>query len=61
MTTAIGMYYMSQQIGIAVGVTIMSTLFNGQFEKTLQNLLADIPGFEKVSSKNKKLVRQTGH
>jgi len=61
MTTAIGMYYMSQQIGIAVGITIMSTLFNGQFEKTLQNLLADIPGFEKVSSKNKRLVRQTGH
>ncbi|KFY87549.1 hypothetical protein V498_07123, partial [Pseudogymnoascus sp. VKM F-4517 (FW-2822)] len=47
MTTAIGIYYMSQQIGIAVGITIMSTLLNGQFEKTLQYLLVDIPGFEK--------------
>ena len=52
---------MSQQIGIAVGITIMSTLLNGQFEKTLQKLLADIPGFEKVSSKKKRLVRQTSH
>lgn len=60
MTTAIGIYYMSQQIGIAVGITIMSTLLNGQFEKTLQNLLVDIPGFEKVSS-NKRLMRQACH
>ncbi|KFY28584.1 hypothetical protein V491_00394 [Pseudogymnoascus sp. VKM F-3775] len=48
MTTAIGMYYMSQQIGIAVGITIMSTLLNGQFEKNLRILLASIPGFEKI-------------
>jgi hypothetical protein len=56
MTTAIGMYYMSQQIGIAVGTTIMSTLLNGQFEKNLQILLASIPGFEKVSLKKKRLI-----
>lgn len=58
MTTAIGMYYMSQQIGIAMGITIMSTLLHGRFEKTLQNSLVDIPGFEKVSASNKRLTRQ---
>jgi len=44
------MYYMSQQIGIAVSITIMSDLLNRQFEFTLQKLLASIPGYEEVST-----------
>ncbi|KAG0644987.1 hypothetical protein D0Z07_9142 [Hyphodiscus hymeniophilus] len=49
MATAISMYYMSQQIGIAVGISLCSSLLKRQFRTTLTKTLVAIPGYEKVT------------
>ncbi|KAI6713965.1 efflux pump antibiotic resistance protein [Diplocarpon mali] len=48
MATAISMYYMSQQIGIALGISLTSSLLNQQFQSMLQNFLADIPNHSEI-------------
>jgi hypothetical protein len=50
MATAISMYYMSQQIGIAMGISISSSLLKQQFQATLQKILVDIPEYQEVSA-----------
>jgi len=52
MATAISMYYMCQQIGIALGISISSSLLRKQFQATLQKMLVDVPGYQEVSSTN---------
>ncbi|PBP28722.1 hypothetical protein BUE80_DR000425 [Diplocarpon rosae] len=48
MATAISMYYMSQQIGIALGISLTSSLLNQQFQSMLQDVLADLPGHSEI-------------
>lgn len=48
MATAIGMYYMSQQIGIALGISVCSSVFKGQFRYTLHEVMVDIPGHKEA-------------
>ena len=48
MATAISMYFMSQQIGIAVGITLSSSLLKQEFHATLRKTLVNIPGYKKV-------------
>jgi hypothetical protein len=43
------MYYMSRQIGIAVGISISSSLLKQQFEGKLRRMLVDVPGYKEVS------------
>lgn len=50
MATAISMYYMSQQIGIALGISFSSGLLKHQFKSSLQKVMTDIPGATEVSS-----------
>ena len=50
MATAISMYYMSQQIGIALGISFSSGLMKHQFKVTLQRAMMNIPGSTEVSS-----------
>ncbi|OAF54976.1 hypothetical protein VC83_08519 [Pseudogymnoascus destructans] len=47
MATAISMYYMSQQIGVALGISISSGLLKHQFHVTLQKIMTEIPGYTK--------------
>jgi len=49
MATAISMYYMCQQIGIALGISISSSILKQEFETTLQKTLVDVPGYKEVS------------
>ena len=49
MATAISMYYMSQQIGIALGISITSSLLKQQFQATLQKMLVDVSEYKEVS------------
>ncbi|PBP19900.1 hypothetical protein BUE80_DR009275 [Diplocarpon rosae] len=48
MATAISMYYMSQQIGIALGISLTSSLLNQQFQSMLQDFLAGLPGHSEI-------------
>lgn len=48
MATAISMYYMSQQIGVALGISISSGLLKNQFHSTLQKIMTEVPGYTKV-------------
>jgi hypothetical protein len=48
MATAISIYYMSQQIGVALGVSLTSTLLKRQFQYTLRKEMATVPDYEKV-------------
>ena len=50
MATAISMYYMSQQIGIAIGISLCSNLLKSRFKSTLVTNLADVPGYMDVSN-----------
>jgi hypothetical protein len=50
MATAISMYYMCQQIGIALGLSLSSSLLKQQFQTTLREMLVDIPGYQEVST-----------
>ncbi|KFY33213.1 hypothetical protein V494_07823 [Pseudogymnoascus sp. VKM F-4513 (FW-928)] len=47
MATAISMYYMSQQIGVALGISISSGLLKHQFHTTLQKIMVEVPGYTK--------------
>ncbi|KFY18240.1 hypothetical protein V492_00060 [Pseudogymnoascus sp. VKM F-4246] len=47
MATAISMYYMSQQIGVALGISISSGLLKHQFHATLQKIMVEVPGYTK--------------
>ncbi|OBT44202.1 hypothetical protein VE00_04811 [Pseudogymnoascus sp. WSF 3629] len=47
MATAISMYYMSQQIGVALGISISSGLLKHQFHVTLQKIMTEVPGYTK--------------
>ncbi|KFY69360.1 hypothetical protein V496_00295 [Pseudogymnoascus sp. VKM F-4515 (FW-2607)] len=47
MATAISMYYMSQQIGVALGISISSGLLKNQFHSTLQKIMTEVPGYTK--------------
>jgi hypothetical protein len=49
MATAISMYYMSQQVGIALGISITSSLMMQRFQATLSMNLAHDPGYKEVS------------
>ncbi len=49
MATAVGMYYMSQQIGMAIGISVSSGLLDLQFHKELLERLVDVPGYLDVS------------
>jgi hypothetical protein len=49
MATAISMYYMSQQIGIALGISISSALLKQEFQTTLQKTLIVVPNYQEVS------------
>jgi hypothetical protein len=49
MATAISMYYMSQQVGIALGISITSSLMMQRFQATLLKNLVHVPGYEEVS------------
>ncbi|KAH8646947.1 major facilitator superfamily domain-containing protein [Tricladium varicosporioides] len=46
--TAISLYYMSQQIGIAVGISTSSSIFQQQFQATLYKVLIGIPDYKKI-------------
>ena len=48
--TTISMYYMSQQLGIALGISLSSGLQKHQLKLTLKKLMMDIPGSAEVSS-----------
>jgi hypothetical protein len=48
MATAIGMYYMSQQIGIALGISLGSSVLKEQFRDRLSQTMVDIPGYKEV-------------
>ncbi|TAQ83729.1 hypothetical protein B7494_g7949 [Chlorociboria aeruginascens] len=48
MATAISMYYMSQQIGIAIGISLSSSLLKQQFQAMLQKTLVDVPGYKAI-------------
>jgi hypothetical protein len=48
MATAISMYYMSQQIGIALGISIFSAILKQEFQTTLQETLIVIPNSQEV-------------
>ncbi|KAH8780515.1 major facilitator superfamily domain-containing protein [Hyaloscypha finlandica] len=48
MAIAISMYYMSQQIGIALGISISSALLKQEFKTTLQKTLIVIPNYQEV-------------
>ena len=48
MATAISMYYMSQQIGIALGISLFSALLKREFQTTLQETLIVIPNYQEV-------------
>lgn len=43
MATAISMYYMSQQIGAALGISISLGLLKHQFHITLQRIMTEVP------------------
>ncbi len=49
MATAISMYYMSQQVGIALGISITSNIMMQRFQATLSKNLVRVPGYEEVS------------
>jgi hypothetical protein len=49
MATAISMYYMSQQVGIALGISITSSLMMQRFQATLLKNLVHVPEYEEVS------------
>ncbi|KAJ5038213.1 uncharacterized protein L3040_007080 [Drepanopeziza brunnea f. sp. 'multigermtubi'] len=51
MATAIGMYYMSQQIGIALGISCTSSLLKRQFQATLEQRLVGIPHYMEIIKK----------
>ena len=68
MATAISMYYMSQQVGIALGISITSSLMMQRFQATLLKNLVHVPGYEEVSvdaspsfKKQKYLIWFTDH
>ena len=44
MATAISMYYMSQQIGIAIGISLCSSLLKERFKSSLVGVLGDLEG-----------------
>jgi predicted MFS family arabinose efflux permease len=46
--TAISMYYMSQQIGIALGISFSSGLLKHQLKPTLNKVMRDIPGAAEI-------------
>ncbi|CEJ91340.1 hypothetical protein VHEMI07058 [[Torrubiella] hemipterigena] len=46
--TAISMYYMSQQVGIALGISFSSGLLRRQLKITLYKVMADIPGSTEI-------------
>lgn len=48
MTTAITMYYMSQQIGIAFGISFFSALLKQEFQTNLQEMLIRVPNYQEV-------------
>jgi hypothetical protein len=48
MAIAISMYYMSQQIGIALGISISSALLKQEFKTTLQKTLIVVPNYQEV-------------
>jgi hypothetical protein len=48
--TAISMYYMSQQVGIALGISFSSGLLKHQLKLTLSKVMMNIPGSAEVSS-----------
>ncbi|PMD58769.1 uncharacterized protein K444DRAFT_630453 [Hyaloscypha bicolor E] len=48
MAIAISMYYMSQQIGIALGISISSALLKQEFKNTLQKTLIVVPNYQEI-------------
>ena len=60
MATAISMYYMSQQIGIALGISITSSLLKREFQATLLKMLVDIPEYTEVSSMHRSFQEKLG-
>jgi predicted MFS family arabinose efflux permease len=50
MATAISMYYMCQQIGIALGISVCSSFLKQEFQAALQKMLVDVPGHKEASS-----------
>ncbi|KAL2067238.1 hypothetical protein VTL71DRAFT_1662 [Oculimacula yallundae] len=48
MATAITTYYMSQQVGIALGISLVSALMKQEFHTILQKTLVDIPNYQEV-------------
>jgi MFS family permease len=48
LATAIGMYYLSQQFGEILGVSISATILRGDFRNTLQKRLGDQPDAERI-------------
>ncbi|KAG9232096.1 major facilitator superfamily domain-containing protein [Amylocarpus encephaloides] len=51
MATAISMYYMSQQIGIALGISFSSSLLKQKFKATLQEMLVNVPEYQEIIKK----------
>ena len=50
LATAIGMYYLSQQFGEILGVSIASTILRVDFRNTLRKRLGDRPDADMVSN-----------
>lgn len=50
LATAIGMYYLSQQFGEILGVSIAATILRGDFRNTLQERLGSRPDAKRVSN-----------
>lgn len=48
MATAISMYCMSQQIGVALGISISSGLLKHQFHAALLKIMVEAQGYTKV-------------
>ncbi|CZT00091.1 uncharacterized protein RAG0_08238 [Rhynchosporium agropyri] len=49
MSTAITTYYMSQQIGIALGISLVSAFLKQEFHTNLQKTLVLVPNYQEVS------------
>lgn len=58
MATAISMYYMSQQIGVALGISISSGLLKHQFKATVQQAMVDVPNYMEVSPLDQSFKRR---
>lgn len=49
LATSISIYYLSQQVGTIVGISVTAAVLRGAFQNTLMRELGDVPGKAEVS------------